>query len=212
MKINDLQVTPKENSHFYEQVGDFLDSSKQFAKKQLDTTIAMTYYEVGRMIVEREQKGKERAKYGTKLLQGLAEYLSKRHGKGYSIANLRNMRQFYQIYMPQIGQTVSSEFENNVLTDTFDAVIQKQQTVSSEFKLSWSHYQILMRIDNINERKFYEIEATNLQWGVRELRRQASSSLYERLALSRDKDKVMELAHLGQVVDSLHHVILQYLQ
>ena len=92
--------------------------------------------------------------------------------------------------------------ENNVSTDISDAVIQKQQTVSSEFKLSWSHYQILMRIDNINERKFYEIEATNLQWGVRELRRQVSSSLYERLALSRDKDKVMELAHLGQVVDS----------
>ena len=112
------------------------------------------------------------------------------------------MRQFYQIYMPQIQQTVSSEFENNILTDTFDAVIQKQQIVFSEFKLSWSHYQILMRIDNINERKFYEIEATNLQWGVRELRRQVSSSLYERLALSRDKDKVMELAHLGQVVDS----------
>jgi len=120
----------------------------------------------------------------------------------HSVDDLRNMRQFYQTYMYQIGQTSSNEFENNILTDTFEAVIQKQQTLSSEFKLSWSHYQVLMRIDNINERRFYEIEATNLQWGVRELRRQVNSSLYERLALSRDKDKVMELAHLGQVVDS----------
>ena len=203
MKYNSLQsIAQLGDSDFYEQVGDFLDSSKQFAKNRLDTTIAIAYFEVGRMIVEREQKGEERAKYGTKLLQGLAEYLSKRHGKGYSVANLRNMRQFYKTYVSQIQQTLSSEFENNILTNTFDAVIQKQQTLSSEFKLSWSHYQILMRIENINERKFYEIEAANLQWGVRELRRQVNSSLYERLALSRDKDKVMELAHLGQVVDS----------
>ena len=73
-----------------------------YVKKQLDTTIATTYYEVVRMIVEREQQGEKREKYGIKLLQGLAEYLSKRHGKGFSLANLRNMRQFYQICMPQI--------------------------------------------------------------------------------------------------------------
>jgi len=226
MKHIDLQEKSQlTDSHFYEQVGDFLDSSKQFAKKQLDTTIAVTYYEVGRMIVEREQEGKKRAKYGSQLLEGLSNYLNERYGKGYSIANLRGMRKFYQVYMPQIQQTVSAEFKNHSLINDsndvvqkqqtvsaefknhslmndFNTIVQKQQTVSAEFKLSWSHYQILMRIDNANERKFYEIEAINLTWGVRELRRQVNSSLYERLALSRDKDKVLELAYSGQVMDN----------
>ena len=123
MKDNDWQAIPHlSDSNFYEQIGNFLDFSKQLAKKQLDTTIAMTYYEVGRMIVEREQEGEERAKYSVKLLQELAEYLSEKYGKGYSMANLRSMRKFYQTYMTQIQQTVSAEFENTS-TDTFEAVI-----------------------------------------------------------------------------------------
>ena len=96
----------------------------------------MTYYEVGRMIVEREQQGKKRAKYGVQLLEGLASYLNERYGKGYSVVNLRGMRKFYQVYMPKIQQTVSAEFKNHSLTNDFDPVIQKQQTLSAEFRLS----------------------------------------------------------------------------
>jgi len=151
------------------------------AKRQLDSTIVVTYFEIGRMIVEREQMGQERAQYGQKLLKGLSEYLAKQYGKGFSVANLQSIRKFYQVYAQSV---------------------KKQQTVSAIFSLGWSHYQILMRVENELARRFYEIEAENQQWSVRQLQRQVSSSLYERLALSRDKDKVMALSNAGQIMET----------
>jgi len=168
-----------EEMDFYKQVADLLDVARQQAKRQLDTTIVTTYYEVGRMIVEHEQKGQKRAQYGTRLLKGLSEYLTERYGKGFSVVNLQSIRKFYQIYTPS-----------------------KEQTVSAKFTLGWSHYQILMRIENESARRFYEIEAESQQWSVRQLQRQVGSSLYERLALSRDKDKVMALANKGQTLEN----------
>lgn len=88
------------------------------------------------------------------------------------------------------------------MISVFNAGERKQQTLFAKFDLGWSHYQILMRIENEAARSFYEIEATRQQWTVRELKRQVDSSLYERLALSRDKDKVMPLANEGQIVES----------
>jgi predicted nuclease of restriction endonuclease-like (RecB) superfamily len=79
---------------------------------------------------------------------------------------------------------------------------EKGQSLSEQFALTWTHYQVLMRIENGDARRFYEIEAANQQWSTRELARQVGSSLYERLALSRDKDKVMELAKAGQIVEN----------
>ena len=202
MKYNLQSFAQLEDSQFYEQVGNFLDSARHFAKKQLDTTIASTYYEVGRMIVEREQEGKKRAKYGQKLIKGLSDYLTKKFEKGFSVSNLKCMRQFYLVYSNQKSQTLSSFSDSEKFVSIIsEKNVNKSQTLSSQFKLSWSHYQVLMRIDNDLERKFYEIEAEAMQWGVRELRRQVGSSLYERLALSQDKDKVMELSQLGQVID-----------
>lgn len=155
----------------------------------VNTTMVYTYYEVGRMIVEDEQQGEQRAEYGTELLKHLSEQLSNKFGKGFSAQNLANMRQFYLTYSKDnIFQTVSRESENG-------------------FTLSWSHYLKLMRISNPEERRFYEIEAKDNNWSLRELQRQFDSSLYERLALSRDKEGVKALAHEGQVIDTPKDIV-----
>jgi predicted nuclease of restriction endonuclease-like (RecB) superfamily len=164
---------------FYEQVSELLTEARSCAKRQLDSIIVTTYFEMGRMIVEREQQGQKRARYGSNLIKGLSEYLTEHYGKGFSVVNLQNIRKFYQVYASSI-----------------------QQTASAKFVLTWSHYQILMRVDNNVARHFYEIETANQQWSVRQLQRQVGSSLYERLALSRDKDKIMALANEGQTIKS----------
>jgi len=150
--------------------------------------MCVTYYVVGRKIVEQEQDGAERAVYGERQLNELSEYLTMRYGKGWSVSNLRNSRQFYLVYSKSIHQSVISESDDT-------------HALYSYFRLSWTHYLVLMRIKDDKIRSFYEIEATNQQWSVRQLKRQYGSSLYERLALSRDKDGVMRLANEGQTVE-----------
>jgi predicted nuclease of restriction endonuclease-like (RecB) superfamily len=141
-----------------------------------------TYYEIGRMIVEDEQKGSKKAEYGEQILEALARKLTKAFGKGFSVTNLRQMRSFYLVYgARQIRQTLSDEFKKR-------------------FKLSWSHYVKLMRIDDKSERRFYEIECVNNGWSIREFERQFNSALYERLALSKNKKGVKFLAVKGQLV------------
>ncbi|MDR1274773.1 MAG: PDDEXK nuclease domain-containing protein [Candidatus Accumulibacter sp.] len=197
------RTTQGDDTEFYKQVADLFAAARQFAKQQLDATIVTAYYEIGRMIVEREQQGQKRAKYGASLIKGLSEYLTEQYGRGFSVVNLQGIRKFYQVYAPSIQQTLSAKSEiGESLISVFDADTRKQQTLSAVFKLGWSHYQILMRIENLAARRFYEIEATSQQWSVRQLRRQVGSSLYERLGLSRDKDQLMALANEGQTVES----------
>ena len=140
--------------------------------------------------------------FGEKLIKGLSEYLI-RYGKGFSIANLKSIRKFYQVYAPSIGESVTAlSDKNDSLTSAFDANTKKGQTLSAQFNLNWAHYQILMRLEDGAVRRFYEIETVSQQWSVRQLQRQVSSSLYERLALSRDKNKIMDLAREGHTVES----------
>ena len=138
------------------------------------------------MIIEEEQNGKERADYGKQLLSDLSQTLTKEFGKGFSVTNLQQMRQFYTVYSKQQTLSVKSE---------------KSQILSREFKLSWSHYLKLMRIDDELERKFYEIESFKNNWSLRELDRQYNSALFTRLALSKDKSEILKLAQLGQVIE-----------
>jgi len=164
------------------------------------------------MIVEEEQGGKARAEYGKGLLAGLAAYLTERVGMGFSESTLRNARKFYQVYSPSIRQTMSAESGDATKTQIQqtllaefknDGLIQNGQSMSIEscpFTLSWSHYLILMRIQDEQERRFYEIESRKQQWTYRQLQRQYGSSLYERLALSRNKDDVLRLANEGQTL------------
>ena len=194
------QALNGDETDFYKQIADVLAAARRHAKQQLDSTIVLTYYEIGRMIVEREQQGKKRAQYGAKLIKGLSEYLTGQYGRGFSVVNLKNIRKFYQVYAPSIGQSLTALSEKNKSPMSVFDENQKGQSVSAPFNLSWTHYQILMRIEDEASRRFYEIEAASQQWSVRQLQRQVGSSLYERLALSRDKEKIMALAKNGQSV------------
>ena len=181
-----------ENQKFYQDISHLLDSARKQAKTAVNTAMVYTYYEIGRRIVEEEQHGDNRAAYGQQLLQGLSEYLTMKFGKGFSLTNLKLFRQFYTIYAnDQISHTVYDQFDNLPSVST-----------GRKFFLSWSHYLKLMRIKNVEERHFYEIEAAKNDWSLSELKRQYDSSLYERLALSSDKEKVLQLAQKGQVVET----------
>ena len=149
--------------------------------KQVNATMIKTYYEIGRRIVEQEQQGKEVANYGDYILVRLSESLSGSFGKGFSKRNLELMRQFYLTY--RIAKSPISP------------------------SLSWTHYIRLMRISDPDERRFYEIEAANNNWSVRELNRQFDSALYQRLALSRDKEAVKELAIKGQTIEKPEDIL-----
>ena len=176
------------NTEFFSQIVDLLQSAINKVVQTVNQTMVLTYFEIGRMLVEEEQNGKNRAEYGKSLLRDLSKVLTKEFGKGFSVTNIQQMRRFYLTYQKQ--QTVSAKSENA-----------NQQTVSEKFKLSWSHYLKLMRIDDENERQFYEIESFKNNWSVRELQRQFDSALYTRLVLSRDKDEVKELSEKGLVLE-----------
>lgn len=179
-----------ENS-FFEEVSEVLSNAKKQAKTAINLCMVYAYFEIGRLIIQAEQQGEERAAYGKKLLKNLSVRLTERFGQGYSLTNLKQMRQFYVIYRnDQIGQTLSDQFKN-------------QPTVSTgrRFYLSWSHYLKLMRIDNEDARHFYEIEAVRNNWSISELLRQCDSALFERLSRSADKEKVAKLAMKGQIIE-----------
>lgn len=166
----------RNNDNFYSKITELLKIARKNVLQAVNITMAKTYFEIGKLIVEEEQNGKQRAEYGKQIVQELSKKLRKEFGKGFSQRNLEQMRRFYLTYsIPQ--------------------------TVSAEFRLSWSHYLMLMRLDNAEERRFYEIEAAENNWSLRELQRQFDSALYERLALSRDKAGVKELSEKGQVVE-----------
>ena len=156
----------------------------------------MTNFEIGRRTVEHEQKGATRAEYGKELLKELSARLTEEFGKGFSPVNLSLIRKFFLTWRDRtpgpIFQTASEKLK----------AVPIPRTVSgkSPFTLSWSHYVLLMSLKNPEARSFYEIEAASQDWSLRELKRQVASALYERLALSRDKEKVRKLADEGQVL------------
>ena len=177
--------------NFFDKVLDILKNARKHAKMALNISMVYSYYEVGRMIIEEEQNGEQRAEYGKAILKELSKRLTESLGKGFSVENLKLMRRFYVVYSKdQIGQKVSAQFENLPVTRE-----------GRKFFLSFSHYVFLMRIPNIDERHFYEIEAAHNGWGIKELGRQYDSALYERLALSRDKEGIDRLSTEGQIIE-----------
>lgn len=178
-------------SNFYKDIYQLLNDARKNVKKAVNLAMVYSYFEVGRKIVEEEQTGENRAQYGQYILKELAQYLTKNFGKGFSVTNLKQMRQFYLVYeSDQIGQTVSDQFANLPTVST-----------GRKFFLSWSHYLKLMRIENIEERHFYEIEAVKNNWSLRELQRQFDSALYERLLLSKNKEGIKNLSEKGQMIE-----------
>jgi predicted nuclease of restriction endonuclease-like (RecB) superfamily len=193
------------------EVRQLLQSARHAAATTVNTLQVWTNFEIGRRIVEHEQKGESRAEYGAELLKLLSERLTEEFGKGFSERNLRSFRSFFIAYRdrhPAIWQKPSAKFSAPIpigqTPSDRSSPIQIMQTPSAKspppFTLSWSHYVLLLTIKDPDERSFYEIEATSEGWSIPELKRQVDSSLYERLALSRNKKEVRKLAAEGQVV------------
>lgn len=170
------------STHLATKISELLKAARHQVVQSVNNIMVLTYFEIGRMIVEEEQNGKERADYGMQIIKLLSEKLTSDFGKGFSQRNLEQIRQFYLVYS-------------------------KTQTLSAEFRLSWSHYLKLMRIDDLNERSFYEIESYKNNWSLRELNRQFDSALYTRLALSKNKAEILRLSETGQILEKPQDVI-----
>jgi len=189
-----------------------LDARANVARS-VNITEVITKYEIGHIILDVVQEGEERAAYGKQLLQGVSKILTERFGDGWSTDTLKRCRKFFSIYSSErISATLLPESSTDNLCNTV-AQIQKvtERSIKSidkyPFTLSWSHYLVLMRIESADERKFYEIEAQKQNWSVRQLQRQYNSSLYERLALSKDKNSIMRLAQEGQTITKPDDII-----
>lgn len=162
-------IKDDEINKIYNDIKNLIDQSKNKIYKTVNTEMINLYWNIGKMIVER-QDGQNRAKYGDYLIENLSSQLTNEFGKGFSIQNLRRMRQFYMCF--PIRSTLSS-------------------------KLSISHYYELIKIKEKLKRDFYMNECINSNWDVRELQRQRTTLLYERIASSKDKTKLLELSTNG---------------
>ncbi|MBE99465.1 PDDEXK nuclease domain-containing protein [Flavobacterium coralii] len=178
-------MEPTATNQLAQRISELLTEARGRIVQSVNHTMVLTYYEIGRMIVHEEQNGNERADYGKQLIKTLSLKLTADFGKGFSQRNLEQMRQFYLVYSK--AQTLSAEFESD------DKPVKK-------FQLSWSHYLKLMRIEDGDERNFYEIESYKNNWSLRELERQYNTALYTRLSLSRSGSQVRRLAKEGQLL------------
>jgi predicted nuclease of restriction endonuclease-like (RecB) superfamily len=174
------EIQNKTNS-FLEQVKSLLFEAQQRVVHSVNSIMVQTYFELGKQIVEHEQEGKNYANYGEYLLEALSENLTKEFGKGYSKRNLELIRKFYLTY--KIAKSPISQ------------------------SISWTHYLQLMRIQNEDERVFYENEIVSNNWSVRELNRQINTSLYERLLLSKNKTEILKLSQEGQIIEKPKDII-----
>ena len=169
------------DSNLFEAVKHVLDSVYRNVYRAANTAMVTAYWEIGRLIVNEEQHGLVRADYGKQVLKELSEKLTSEFGKGYSVSNLKNFRQFYLVF-PEVCQQSSME----------NSDFQIRQTLSSE--LSWSHFCLLIRVENLAAREFYMKETVLQNWSVRALDRQISTLYYERIISSSDKAPVEEEA------------------
>ncbi|MCM8831946.1 MAG: PDDEXK nuclease domain-containing protein [Candidatus Omnitrophica bacterium] len=175
-----LKQKSKDYIDLVNSIGKFLESARKQVARFVNNILVKTYWEIGRRIVEYEQRGEEKAEYGSELLSRLSNDLSSKYGKGFSKSNVYLMRLFFLKY-------------------------QKFQTASG--KLSWSHYVELLGVSDDLARSFYEKQCIKENWSVRELKRQINSMLFERVALSKDKKSVLKLAKKGQIIEKEEDII-----
>lgn len=193
-------VTPKppELGSLVTELRGLIHSARHSIATTVNTLQVLTNFEIGRRIVEHEQKGEKRAGYGQELIKELSVLLTEEFGKGFSLTNLKLMRQLFLEYRDRIGQLVTDQ--SSIAQLASGQLSARQQFQPRVFTLSWTHYVLLFTIKNPDERSFYEIEATQSSWSIPELKRQVASSLYERLALSRDKESIRQLANKGHII------------
>jgi predicted nuclease of restriction endonuclease-like (RecB) superfamily len=202
-----VKITP----NFFAGIRELIAGARTTVARGVDLVQVHTNLEIGRRIVLEEQRGKDRAAYGKQITLALAERLTAEFGRGFSDTNLKLMRLFYLQNNQRIRQSVTDEFKSPPKSQSVTGQMAIRQSATDEFNaagspavrpftLSWTHYVFLLGIKNPDERSFYEIEATEQNWTVRELKRQFDSGLYERLALSRDKKGIRRLAREGQII------------
>ena len=175
---------------------DLIDRARNTAIREVNLVQLLTYYTLGKWIVEVQQGGSSRAKYGKRVLETLSDALNHAFGKGYSVSTLTNIRKFYEIYKNRISAPMVTDFSEpnpQPLVTKFGNDV--------PFRLSWTHYLILMRIQNEDERDFYEQLAIQENWGKRELSRQYGSSLYERMLIGKDKQQILRLSKKGRLAE-----------
>ena len=175
---------------------DLIDRARNTAIREVNLVQLLTYYTLGKWIVEVQQGGSGRAKYGKRVLETLSDALNHVFGKGYSVSTLTNIRKFYEIYKNRISAPMVTDFaeqNSQPLVTKFGNDV--------PFRLSWTHYLILMRIQNEDERDFYERLAIQENWGKRELSRQYGSSLYERMLIGKDKQQILRLSKKGRLAE-----------
>ena len=173
--------------HLYQKVSTHIENARKNVQRSIDTEMVKAYWFIGRDIVEEEQKGAKRAKYGSALLEALAARLSQAYTKGFSISTLRDIRQFYLSYQ---------DYDPN------HHAVRGELCKTLSPHLGWIHYRALMRIDRPEARSFYEIEAAKNNWSGRELERQIHSLLFERLLKTKDKNGLLRLATKGHEINS----------
>ena len=203
----------------FNKVSAIIEEGRKYVSTAINLAEVYSKYQIGMYIVEEEQAGNKRAGYGKQVLVNLSERLTEKYGDGWSVEQLTLIRKFYTVYSNSVNadyeiQNTDLEITESAPVKIVNTVYQIQNLPKSidpssmpRFTLSWSHYIVLMRIKNEEERQFYEIEALREHWSVRHLQRQYASSLYERLALSRDRDEVMRLSREGLQVAEPQDVI-----
>lgn len=169
-----------QSRRIYERIRKIIEDARGNIARAVNVEMVLSYWQIGKEIVEEEQLGKSRASYGEAILRNLSDKLAADFGKGFDESNLRNIRYFYLIYPKR------------------DAL---------RHELSWTHYRILMRVEKPEARSFYEIECIKNNWSARELERQKGSLLFERLALSKDKKGLLKLSQKGQELVSYKDMI-----
>jgi len=189
------------NKALFVELQNIISQARTGAVRCINSWQVAANYLIGQRLVEHEQEGQQRAKYGKETLVSLSSQLTDEFGKGFSATNLELMRKFYKVYSQsneveafKIPQTLSEEF---ILSKKQLGVTTKLATV---FPLSWSHYVCLMSLSDTRARSFYTLESASENWSLRELKRQIDAALFERLALSIDKKGVKSLAEKGQLL------------
>jgi predicted nuclease of restriction endonuclease-like (RecB) superfamily len=198
----DNQITTGTYNSLLERIAEIISQAKTNVIREINRAQVLAYWEIGKEIIEFEQKGKIRAAYGSELIKRLSEDMTRQFGRGFSPRNLEQMRKFYLTFT-QKSQTLSAKSGEEQKSQTLSAKSEISQTSSDHFEpmLSWSQYCELLKVEEPLARSFYEQESIQNNWSVRELKRQIGSMLFERLALSKDTKAVMKMAEKGQIIE-----------
>lgn len=182
-------MNPLSNSdaNLYRAIRELITKGRKRSVQAINQALVYTYFEIGKHIITHKENSLKKGNYQPQTLRQLSTLLTKEFGKGFSKSNLCLMKKFYLAYQHRVVQTVFGQ-KNTI-------------SIDPPFLVSWSHYLRLMRIENQQERQFYEVESINNNWSLRELNRQFDSALYQRLLLSTDVNTVKSLAKQGQILE-----------